>query len=188
MSSLGTSRHFAGRANRVLVREASAHRRRRLIACDRNEEEECIGKGKARAPYEFGCKVSIATPATAPKGGQFVLHMPRPCTAIPMTAIRSVLSSPISKSSQELLPAASMATRAIAATTIRSVQGLDLGPGPPGHQTHPPRDAPSRRRRTRDRPSQGEATRLKTEQEMSERRSARVGFNYPRATLQTTEN
>ena len=35
---------------------------------------ECIGKGKARAPYEFGCKVSIATPATQPKGGQFVLH------------------------------------------------------------------------------------------------------------------
>jgi IS5 family transposase len=27
-----------------------------------------------RAPYEFGCKVSIATPATKPKGGQFVLH------------------------------------------------------------------------------------------------------------------
>jgi transposase, IS5 family len=25
-------------------------------------EVECIGKGKARAPYEFGCKVSIATP------------------------------------------------------------------------------------------------------------------------------
>jgi transposase, IS5 family len=37
-------------------------------------EVECIGKGKARAPYEFGCKVSIATPATQPKGGQFVLH------------------------------------------------------------------------------------------------------------------
>jgi len=37
-------------------------------------EVECIGKGKARAPYEFGCKVSITTPATRPKGGQFVLH------------------------------------------------------------------------------------------------------------------
>jgi IS5 family transposase len=37
-------------------------------------EVECIGKGKARAPYEFGCKVSIATPVTRPKGGQFVLH------------------------------------------------------------------------------------------------------------------
>ena len=37
-------------------------------------EVECISKGKARAPYEFGCKVSVATPATKPKGGQFVLH------------------------------------------------------------------------------------------------------------------
>src|SRR5580765_6926114 len=37
-------------------------------------EVECIGKGKARAPYEFGVKVSITTPATKPKGGQFVLH------------------------------------------------------------------------------------------------------------------
>jgi IS5 family transposase len=37
-------------------------------------EVECIGKGKARAPYEFGCKVSIVTPVTAPQGGQFVLH------------------------------------------------------------------------------------------------------------------
>ena len=37
-------------------------------------EVECIGKRKARAPYEFGCKVSVATPVTKPKGGQFVLH------------------------------------------------------------------------------------------------------------------
>ena len=37
-------------------------------------EVECIGKGKARAPYEFGVKVSItATNACAP-AGQFVLH------------------------------------------------------------------------------------------------------------------
>src|SRR5215813_11510652 len=37
-------------------------------------EVECIGKGKARTSYEFGCKVSVATPTTRPKGGQFVLH------------------------------------------------------------------------------------------------------------------
>src|SRR5262245_57971865 len=37
-------------------------------------EVECIGKGKAGAPYEFGCEVSVATPASKPKGGQFVLH------------------------------------------------------------------------------------------------------------------
>jgi transposase, IS5 family len=37
-------------------------------------EVACIGRGKARAAYEFGCKVSVITPVTAPKGGQFVLH------------------------------------------------------------------------------------------------------------------
>lgn len=34
----------------------------------------CESGGKARAPYEFGCKVSVAPRATKPKGGQFVLH------------------------------------------------------------------------------------------------------------------
>jgi len=37
-------------------------------------ETECIGKGKARTPYEFGCKVSITTTNKRCKGGQFVLH------------------------------------------------------------------------------------------------------------------
>src|SRR6266446_10641259 len=46
----------------------------RKIDCLHAPEVECIGKGKARAPYEFGCKVSVATPVTSPKGGQFVLH------------------------------------------------------------------------------------------------------------------
>ena len=32
------------------------------------------GVYRHRAPYEFGCDVSIGTPVTAPKGGQFVLH------------------------------------------------------------------------------------------------------------------
>jgi hypothetical protein len=31
-------------------------------------------QGKARAAYEFGCKVLVITPVTAPKGGQFILH------------------------------------------------------------------------------------------------------------------
>jgi hypothetical protein len=37
-------------------------------------EVECIGRRKARAPYEVGCKASLATPVTAPKGEQFGLH------------------------------------------------------------------------------------------------------------------
>ena len=37
-------------------------------------ETECIGKGKASAPYEFGVKVSIVTTNGRAPGGQFVLH------------------------------------------------------------------------------------------------------------------
>jgi IS5 family transposase len=37
-------------------------------------ETECIGKGKAHRPYEFGVKVSIATTNRRAKGGRFVLH------------------------------------------------------------------------------------------------------------------
>jgi IS5 family transposase len=42
-------------------------------------EVECIGKGKASAPYEFGVKVSIVTTNARAPGGQFVLH----ATALP---------------------------------------------------------------------------------------------------------
>ena len=38
-------------------------------------EVECIGKGKAHRPYEFGVKVSVATPLHHCKGGQFVAHI-----------------------------------------------------------------------------------------------------------------
>ena len=46
-------------------------------------EVECIGKGKAHKPYEFGVKVSVATTLNRCKGGQFAIHakaLPgRPC-------------------------------------------------------------------------------------------------------------
>jgi transposase, IS5 family len=38
-------------------------------------EVECIGKGKAHRPYEFGVKVSVATTLSHAKGGQFVTHV-----------------------------------------------------------------------------------------------------------------
>ena len=37
-------------------------------------EVECIGKGKAHKPYEFGVKVSVATTLKHSMGGQFVVH------------------------------------------------------------------------------------------------------------------
>ncbi len=38
-------------------------------------EVECIGKGKAHKPYEFGCKVSVATTNARSPAGQFVVHI-----------------------------------------------------------------------------------------------------------------
>ena len=37
-------------------------------------ETECIGKGKAHKPYEFGVKASITTTLHRSQGGQFALH------------------------------------------------------------------------------------------------------------------
>jgi hypothetical protein len=75
-----------------------------------------------------------------------------PCTATPTTA-RLVPSSLISKGSQVPPCAASMATRAIAATTIQRFKvGIrDQAAGSPKPSDA---NAPSRRRRARDRPSQ----------------------------------
>jgi transposase, IS5 family len=58
----------------VKVRFQDQRRRGRKVYSLHAPEVECIGKGKARTPYEFGCKVSVATPVTRPRGGQFVLH------------------------------------------------------------------------------------------------------------------
>jgi len=53
------------RARRVRMQD---HRQRgHKIYSLHAPEVECIGKGKARAPYEFGCKVSVATPVTQRK-------------------------------------------------------------------------------------------------------------------------
>ena len=38
-------------------------------------EVECIGKGKAHRPYEFGVKVSVVTPLHRSRGGQFIAHV-----------------------------------------------------------------------------------------------------------------
>ena len=37
-------------------------------------EVECIGKGKAHMPYEFGVKATVATTLYRSKGGQFAIH------------------------------------------------------------------------------------------------------------------
>ena len=56
------------------VRDQDQHQRGPKVYSLHAPEVECIGRGKARAAYEFGCKTSITTPVMSPKGGQFVLH------------------------------------------------------------------------------------------------------------------
>ncbi|MCK1546501.1 hypothetical protein IVB12_32415, partial [Bradyrhizobium sp. 179] len=64
------------RARRVL--EQKQHRRGPKVYSLHAPEVECIGKGKAHRPYEFGVKVSVATSLAHAKGGQFVTHVKAP--------------------------------------------------------------------------------------------------------------
>src|SRR3974377_2452965 len=60
-------------AERVLAQDR--HQRGRKIYSLHATEVECIGKGKAHKPYEFGVKVSVATTLKHSRGGQFVAHV-----------------------------------------------------------------------------------------------------------------
>jgi hypothetical protein len=69
-------------------------------------EVECIGKGNAHKPYEFGVKVSVATTLKHSKGGQFVVHAEIPMTAVPWLASsrRSSSSSAIRSNGSTPMP------------------------------------------------------------------------------------
>jgi transposase, IS5 family len=56
------------------VREQRQNQRGSKVYSLHAPEVECIGKGKAHRPYEFGVKVSIATTLHHSKGGQFIVH------------------------------------------------------------------------------------------------------------------
>jgi transposase, IS5 family len=57
------------------VRAQRKNQRGRKIYSLHAPEVECIGKGKAHRPYEFGVKVSLATTLPHSKGGQFIAHV-----------------------------------------------------------------------------------------------------------------
>ena len=61
-------------ADPARVLEQRQNQRGKKIYSLHAPEVECIGKGKAHAPYEFGVKVSIATTLHRSKGGQFAIH------------------------------------------------------------------------------------------------------------------
>jgi transposase, IS5 family len=65
--------YWLSRARRVLAQERG--QRGPKVYSLHAPEVECIGKGKAHKPYEFGVKVSVATTLKRCKGGQFVAHV-----------------------------------------------------------------------------------------------------------------
>jgi hypothetical protein len=78
-------------------------------------EVECIGKGKAGAPYEFRVKASIVTTnARAPPASS--CYAPRRCRETPTMATRSALSLKPPKGSPAARSSAPMSTRDTAAT------------------------------------------------------------------------
>jgi len=58
----------------IRIRWQNQHQRGPKLYSWHAPEVECIGKGKAHKPYEFGVKVSITTTNRRCKGGMFVLH------------------------------------------------------------------------------------------------------------------
>jgi hypothetical protein len=110
-------------------------------------EVECIGRGKARAAYEFGCKVSVITPVTKPRGGQFVLHA------------KALAGNPFD--GHPLGPRSRKAHRCRSPPhPCQGYRGHNYPnrfriqrPGPPRHQSDPGRDAAKSCHRTGDRPS-----------------------------------
>src|SRR5262249_61182274 len=63
-------------ARRVLEQER--RQRGRKVYSLHAPEVECIGKGKAHRPYEFGGKVSVATTVKHSAGGQVVTQAATP--------------------------------------------------------------------------------------------------------------
>src|ERR1700729_1431499 len=57
------------------VREQQQRQRGPKVNALHAPEVECIGKGKAHRPDEFGVKISVATTLKHCKGGQFVTHV-----------------------------------------------------------------------------------------------------------------
>jgi transposase, IS5 family len=93
------------------VREQRQNQRGRKVYSLHAPEVECIGKGKAHRPYEFGVKVSVATTLARSKAGQFIAHVRvMPCN--PYDGHTPEIETQVGRASR-----ASWSTAAIAATT-----------------------------------------------------------------------
>jgi IS5 family transposase len=92
------------------IRSQQQRQRGRKLYSFHAPEVECIGKGKASAPYEFGVKASIVTTNARAPAGQSVLH----ARALPGNPYDGHTLGSVIEAARSSAP---MSTRAIAATT-----------------------------------------------------------------------
>ena len=137
-------------ARRVL--EQDRRQRGRKVYSLHAPEVECIGKGKAHRPYEFGVKVSVVKPAASSS------PMPQRCPAILMTDTRSARSfrrdGSAHRQRARLLYHRCRLSRPQRPTRSQ-VQGLHDRPEAPRNAADQARVQTTGRHRTRHRPPQG---------------------------------
>jgi transposase, IS5 family len=105
------------------VRDQRQSRRGRKVYSLHAPEVECIGKGNAHRPYEFGVKVSVATPLYRSKGGQFIAHVKalpgNPYDGHTLGVVVPEMEAQIGASLERIV-----VDRGIAATTLRPNRSL----------------------------------------------------------------
>ena len=122
-------------ARRVLEQER--RQRGRKVYSLHAPEVECIGKGKAHRPYEFGVKVSVATAVKHSAGGQFVAH----AAALPGNPYDGHTLGTVIPQMEAL-----MATCWIAASPMPVIAATTPRPITSSRSTRPARSGASRRR------------------------------------------
>jgi transposase, IS5 family len=120
------------------VREQQQRQRGPKVYSLHAPEVECIGKGKAHRPYEFGVKVSVATTISHAKGGQFVTH------------VKALPGNPYDGHTLAIVIPEMEALVGSTIARILADKGYRGHNAPPEHKFRVCR-------RTRDRPSQGRA-------------------------------
>ena len=102
------------------VREQRQHQRGKKVFSLHAPEVECIGKGKAHRPYDFGVKVSLATTLHRSRGGLFIAHakaLPgNPYDGHTLATVIPEIETQIGANLARVV-----ADRAIAATTLRPI-------------------------------------------------------------------
>ena len=139
------------------VREQLKHQRGKKVYSLDAPEVECIGKGKADRPYEFGVKVSLATALHRSKGGQFIAD----AKAMPGNPYDGHTLATGDRDADRREPLAHRRRPRLSRpqrSARPQVQGRYLGSETPRHRDDQTRSPPPLGGRTGDRPCQGRAS------------------------------